>query len=99
MGAFVFPNQEIPDDSDLRSFIVPGKRKPRWKRGENAIADLDAVEMVERAAGLQLFNPELKGRSRQLCAVTQCQVLVRRFNDTRKQLGGQGRGADQAKRR
>lgn len=80
MGAFVFPNQEIPDDSDLRSFIVP-------------------VEMVERAAGLQLFNPELKGRSRQLCAVTQCQVLVRRFNDTRKQLGGQGRGADQAKRR
>lgn len=69
LGAFVLPNKEIPDEADLRSFIVP-------------------VEAVEKAAGLQLFNDELKGRSRQLCAVTQCQVVVRRFDDARKQLGG-----------
>ncbi|KAK4688590.1 hypothetical protein P7C73_g1523, partial [Tremellales sp. Uapishka_1] len=69
MGAFVLPNSEIPDQADLRSFIVP-------------------VENVERAAGLQLFNDELKGKSKQLCAVTQCQVVVRRFDDARKELGG-----------
>lgn len=57
------------------------------------------METVERAAGLQLFSPELKGRSRQLCAVTQCQLVVRRFDDARKQIGGQGRGAEQGRRR
>lgn len=69
MGAFVLPNKEIPDQADLRSFIMP-------------------VQHVERAAGLQLFNDELKGRAKQLCAVTQCQVIVRRFDDTRKQITG-----------
>ncbi|RXK41153.1 endonuclease G, mitochondrial [Tremella mesenterica] len=68
MGAFVLPNQEIPDGADLRSFIAP-------------------VESVERASGLQLFNTNLKSKSRQLCAVTQCQVIVRRFDDARKELG------------
>jgi hypothetical protein len=48
------------------------------------------VEHVEKAAGLQLFNDELKGRSRQLCSVTQCQLVVRRFDDTRKQVVGKG---------
>ncbi len=24
MGAFVLPNKEIPDQADLRTFIVPG---------------------------------------------------------------------------
>ena len=69
MGAFVLPNKEIPDETDLRTFIAP-------------------VQAVERAAGLQLFNDDLKGKSRQLCAVTQCQVVVRRFDDTRKQING-----------
>ena len=69
MGAFVLPNREIPDQADLRSFIMP-------------------VQQVEKAAGLQLFNDDLKGRSKQLCAVTQCQVVVRRFDDTRKQITG-----------
>ena len=50
MGAFILPNSEIPDQTDLRSFIAP-------------------VQAVESAAGLQLFNDDLKGKSRQLCAV------------------------------
>jgi endonuclease G len=45
-----------------------------------------AVEAVERAAGLNLFNDELKTKSKQLCAVTQCQLIVRRFDDARKQI-------------
>jgi endonuclease G len=44
------------------------------------------VETVERAAGVQLFNEGLKKKSRQLCAVTQCQVIVRRFDDARKNI-------------
>jgi endonuclease G len=39
---------------------------------------------------LELFNRELKGRSKQLCAVTQCQLVVRRFDDARKEIGGKG---------
>ncbi|KAI9637460.1 uncharacterized protein MKK02DRAFT_23974 [Dioszegia hungarica] len=65
MGAFILPNKEIPDQTDLRAFIAP-------------------VEAVEKAAGLQLFNTDLKAKSKQLCAVTQCQVIVRRFDDARK---------------
>jgi endonuclease G len=42
--------------------------------------------MVERIAGLQLFNDDLKRKSKQLCGVTQCQLVIRRFDDTRKQL-------------
>lgn len=47
---------------------------------------LMAVEAVERAAGLNLFNDQLKSKSKQLCAVTQCQLVVRRFDDARKQV-------------
>ncbi|WWC71552.1 uncharacterized protein I206_105510 [Kwoniella pini CBS 10737] len=68
MGAFVLPNKEIPDQADLRSFIVP-------------------VEYVEKASGLQLFNDQVKVKTKQLCAVTQCQVIVRRFDDARKSIG------------
>ncbi|WWC93795.1 hypothetical protein V866_000631 [Kwoniella sp. B9012] len=68
LGAFVLPNKEIPDEADLRSFIVP-------------------VEHVERAAGLNLFNEQVKMKSKQLCTVTQCQVIVRRFDDARKSIG------------
>jgi endonuclease G len=50
------------------------------------IADA-TVEAVERAAGLQLFNQDLKAKSKQLCSVTQCQVIVRRFDDARKEIG------------
>jgi endonuclease G len=48
------------------------------------------VETVEKAAGLQLFNDDLKRKSRQLCTVTQCQLVIRRFDDARKQVGGKG---------
>jgi len=49
--------------------------------------DTATVETVERAAGLELFNDELKFKSKQLCAVTQCQLVIRRFDDARKEIG------------
>jgi len=42
--------------------------------------------VVEKAAGLNFFNDELKSKSKQLCAVTQCQLVVRRFDDARKNI-------------
>lgn len=87
MGAFVLPNKVIPDEADLRTFIAPGLSICLYVL---KVAHL-AVETVEKASGLQLFNAELKQKSRQLCAVTQCQVVVRRFDDTRKEINGKGK--------
>jgi endonuclease G len=101
MGAFVLPNKEIPDETDLRTFISPGKSDrglglwsgfgPMGPVKTSSTGLMDVVEVVERVAGLQLFNEDLKGKSRQLCAVTQCQVIVRRFDDARKEIPAQAR--------
>lgn len=37
MGAFILPNKEIPDQTDLRAFIAPGKPRSfsadmQWRR-------------------------------------------------------------------
>lgn len=65
----------------MGAFILPNKEIPDQADLRGFIAPIEAVE---KAAGLQLFNPELKQKSKQLCAVTQCQVIVRRFDDARK---------------
>ncbi|KAL7422771.1 nuclease [Cryptotrichosporon argae] len=70
------------------AFVLPNKAIPDDADLRSFIAP---VETVERAAGLTLFNPDLKARARQLCTVTQCQVVVRRFDDARKQLPGLGK--------
>ncbi|WOO83842.1 Mitochondrial nuclease [Vanrija pseudolonga] len=72
----------------MGAFILPNKEIPDEADLRSFIAP---VEVVERAAGLQLFNEEMKYKSRQLCAVTQCQVIVRRFDDARKSIGN-GKG-------
>lgn len=87
MGAFVLPNKEIPDEADLRGFIVPGTSGRLWL---DKLMRLAIVEAVEKAAGLELFNSELKSKSKQLCAVTQCQLVIRRFDDARKEIGVKG---------
>ncbi|KAJ3762952.1 hypothetical protein EV360DRAFT_34598 [Lentinula raphanica] len=42
------------------------------------------VEAVERAAGLSLFSDAVKSTSKHICQSTKCEVIVRRFDDTRK---------------
>lgn len=89
---FAYPQKPNPRDKSVTSpetvkelalgaFILPNKEIPD---GADLRTFIAPVERVERAAGLQLFNDELKGKSRQLCAVTQCDVVVRRFDDARK---------------
>lgn len=42
------------------------------------------VDAVERAAGLTLFSDEIKSGSKHLCQTTKCEVVVRRFDEARK---------------
>lgn len=49
---------------------------------------LFSVESVERAAGLTLFSPQVKGTAKQLCRETRCELIVRRFDDAKKQIKG-----------
>ncbi|KAK1927102.1 nuclease [Papiliotrema laurentii] len=91
---FSYPQKPNPRDTTVTSpstikelamgaFILPNKEIPDEADIRSFIAP---VEAVERAAGLNLFNDELKTKSKQLCAVTQCQLIVRRFDDARKQI-------------
>lgn len=43
-----------------------------------------SVDAVERAAGLTLFSDAVKAGSKHICQSTQCDVLIRRFDDTQK---------------
>ncbi|GAA5941424.1 ribonuclease [Sporobolomyces koalae] len=67
-GAFVLPNEPIPDQTRLEGFVVP-------------------VESVERSAGLTLL-PDNMRNVKELCQAVKCEVVVRRFDDAQKKLGG-----------
>ncbi|KAG0654037.1 nuclease [Rhodotorula mucilaginosa] len=80
-GAFVLPNEAIPDETKLESFVVP-------------------VEAVERSAGLSLLPEALKANNvKHLCQAVKCEVVVRRFDDAQKKLGGGKGGQPQLQRR
>ncbi|KAG2348578.1 hypothetical protein BDR05DRAFT_957210 [Suillus weaverae] len=42
------------------------------------------VDVVERAAGLNLFSDAVKANSKHICKSTKCDVVVRRFDDAQK---------------
>ncbi|GAA5977470.1 hypothetical protein JCM11641_000973 [Rhodosporidiobolus odoratus] len=80
-GAFVLPNEAIPDEARLEGFVVP-------------------VEAVERSAGLSLLPTELKsaGGAKELCKAVKCEVIVRRFDDANKKVGGKKQQPDGQRR-
>jgi endonuclease G, mitochondrial len=45
---------------------------------------LHLVDVVERAAGLNLFSDDVKANSKHICKSTKCDVVVRRFDDAQK---------------
>jgi endonuclease G len=51
------------------------------------------VDAVERAAGLTFFSDEVKAASKHICKTTKCEVVVRRFDDAQRKIGGGGRKA------
>ncbi|KAF9792277.1 hypothetical protein BJ322DRAFT_31328 [Thelephora terrestris] len=46
------------------------------------------VESVERASGLILFSDAIKSASKHICQTTECQVIVRHFDDAQKKIAG-----------
>ena len=48
------------------------------------------VDAVERAAGLTFFSDAVKAGSKHICKTTKCEVIVRRFDDTQRNLGRKG---------
>lgn len=46
-----------------------------------------AVDAVEKAAGLSLFDSVTKATSKELCKTVKCEVVVRRFDDATKKGG------------
>jgi endonuclease G len=87
-GAFVLPNAPIPDDTPLESFVMPGgvifAKLASISSLIRSFSFLLSVEAVERAAGLTLFSDQVKAASKHICKTTQCQVVVRRFDDAQK---------------
>lgn len=85
IGAFVLPNAPIPDETPFETFKVPGMIQNCRDRETGLI--MCAVDAVERAAGLTLFDSHLKAASKDLCRQVKCDVIVRRFDDTVKKQG------------
>jgi len=63
------------------AFVLPNAIIPDEAPLESFVTP---VEAVERAAGLTLFSEDVKASSKHICKTTKCQVIVRRFDDTRK---------------
>ncbi|KAG6879043.1 hypothetical protein C0992_005668 [Termitomyces sp. T32_za158] len=73
-----------PDVLDISTgaFILPNAIIPDEVPLESFVVPVDAVE---RAAGLTFFSDEIKAHSNHICKTTKCQLIVRRFDDARKQ--------------
>ncbi|KAF8874639.1 hypothetical protein CPB84DRAFT_1797326 [Gymnopilus junonius] len=63
------------------AFVLPNAIIPDEAPLESFVVP---VEAVERAAGLTFFSEQLKASSKHICQATKCDVIVRRFDDARK---------------
>jgi endonuclease G len=82
-GAFVLPNAIIPDEAPLESFVIPGMHANHLNYCAK-LMQFHSVDVVERAAGLNLFSDAVKAQSKHICKSTKCDVIVRRFDDAQK---------------
>ncbi|KAK4053352.1 nuclease [Microbotryomycetes sp. JL221] len=80
------PSPNLDKEYSIGAFVLPNEQ----------IADetpltrfVVPVEAVESSSGLSLFPDQLKGLAKPLCQSTKCAVVVRRFDDAQKKLGGQ----------
>ncbi|EMD38664.1 hypothetical protein CERSUDRAFT_113839 [Gelatoporia subvermispora B] len=64
------------------AFVLPNAQIPDEAKLESFAVPIEAVE---RAAGLTLFSDMVKKSSKHICQSTKCEVIVRRFDDARKQ--------------
>ncbi|GAA6009408.1 hypothetical protein JCM10207_003770 [Rhodosporidiobolus poonsookiae] len=78
-GAFVLPNEAIPDSARLESFAVPVESVERAAGLSLLPAELKP-------------SPRGDGGAKELCRAIKCEVIVRRFDDAQKKLTGPGAG-------
>ena len=50
------------------------------------------MSQIEKSSGLSLVSDSFKYTARPLCRETSCQLVVRRFDDTKKKLEKSGKG-------
>ncbi|CBQ69564.1 probable NUC1-dna/rna non-specific nuclease, mitochondrial [Sporisorium reilianum SRZ2] len=67
----------------LGAFVMPNSVIPNEAPLESFAVP---IETVERAAGLTLFPPAVKGAAKKLCDTVQCSIVVRDFSDKSKTL-------------
>ncbi|KAG0706377.1 hypothetical protein DFH29DRAFT_170779 [Suillus ampliporus] len=72
-----------PDVQEISTgaFVLPNAIIPDDASLESFVVPVD---VVERAAGLNLFSEAVKASSKHICKSTKCEVLVRRFDDAQK---------------
>ncbi|TKY88360.1 hypothetical protein EX895_002712 [Sporisorium graminicola] len=67
----------------LGAFVMPNSVIPNEAPLESFAVP---IETVERAAGLTLFPPAVKGAAKKLCDTVHCTIVVRDFSDKSKTL-------------
>ncbi|KAG1749113.1 uncharacterized protein EDB91DRAFT_834654 [Suillus paluster] len=72
-----------PDMPEISTgaFVLPNAIIPNEASLESFVIPID---VVERAAGLNLFSDAVKANSKHICKSTKCEVLVHRFDDAQK---------------
>jgi len=72
-----------PDTLEISAgaFVLPNAIIPDDAPLESFVIPVD---VVERAAGLNLFSDDVKANSKHICKSTKCDVVVRRFDDAQK---------------
>ncbi|KAF8519320.1 hypothetical protein BU17DRAFT_89974 [Hysterangium stoloniferum] len=80
----VSPSTPHISEVSAGAFVLPNAPIPHDAPLKGFIVPVDAVE---KAAGLQIFPEEVKVGARHICQTTNCQLVVRRFDDAQK-MGG-----------
>ncbi|KAL7409195.1 hypothetical protein BDY24DRAFT_345540, partial [Mrakia frigida] len=78
-----------PREISMAGFVLPNAVIPDEVPLEGFMVP---VEQIEKSSGLSLVSADLKRTALPLCRETSCQLVVRRFDDTRKKLEGAGAG-------
>ncbi|CED82610.1 mitochondrial nuclease [Phaffia rhodozyma] len=83
------PKKSINREVSMAGFVLPNAIIPDEVPLESFQVP---VEQIERASGLSLFSSDIQRLALPLCKETKCQLIVRRFDDTRKKLEASGGG-------
>jgi len=79
------PNTPDVPEISTGAFVLPNAPIPDEAPLKSFVVP---VESVERASGLVLFSDAIKTTSKHICQTTECQVIIRNFDDAQKKIAG-----------